>query len=925
LTVDPSADLVAENDETVILSVAAGAGYSADAPSSATGTIANDDIAGVTLATTGALVTTEAGGTARFTVRLLSQPASNVTIGLTSSDTTEGTVAPNIVFTTANWNVWRTVTVTGVNDSIADGNIIYSIITANSTSADSFYNGLNVPDVAVTNQDNDSAVSLALAAPTVVAEGAGVPLTYNITRSGIVSAAQTVNFTVSGSATFGSDYSQTGAAGFSATGGSVTFAAGATTAQIRLTPLSDVTVEGDESVTLTLAAGLNYEIVTPVGQTGTISDVMLRILDDGDADFSSTNMTLFANQGYQADVRYAAATTPNATASWTFNGVAAGVYRVLATWSWDNARATNAPFTILDGATPLETVLVNQKVAPVQTDRTAFAGGFNFYFQELGYYPITNGSATVQLTNANANGYVLADAVMLEAVTYPEIRVTMDGANVADGSGIGFGNVPLDDVATRVLTVTNVGTGTLTLGALTAPAGFALSAPGTTSLVGYGASTTITVSLDTSAVGAKSGAASMVNNDGNENPFDISLSATVIASPIFFLDDSQPSVYTQSAGWTSSSGGYLNTLKYATGSSPLKTAEWSLNYLTNGVYRVSATWVQSSNRATNAPYSVIDGPSSTGTLLGTTPLNQELAPNDIPSTHPTAAGRNWEHVGMFMITTGTLTVRLTSAANEYVIADGIRLERLSPLMAEPTGVSSLSSSTDERSYIPASNRGASLAPLTSAQVAPLLVSAASHWSLTNPEVFSLLPTIDVRIAPLPNQVLGLASEPTRTLWLSPTAAGHGWHTGLEPLSSHTTRMDLLSVVTHELGHLLGYDDLDAAAHPNSTMTETIPTATRRATANASPSPFADWTTTNTQPLLTKLGTVDSPSRSLDTALSRYPLNATLLPSRRAERLAQLTAKQRPASSPAKSLERTPSRANSQPYTLAADSVFADWN
>src|SRR5262249_45412482 len=41
------------------------------------------------------------------------------------------------------------------------------------------------------------------------------------------------------------------------------------------------------------------------------------------------------------------------------------------------------------------------------------------------------------------------------------------------------------------------------------------------------------------------------------------------------------------------------------------------------------------------------------------------------------------------------------------------------------------------------------------------------------------------------------------------------------------RMDLLTVVMHELGHVLGYDDLPVASHPNDLMAENIPTGVRR--------------------------------------------------------------------------------------------------
>ncbi len=101
--------------------------------------------------------TTEAGGTATFTIVLTAQPTAGVTIGLSSSDTTEGTVAASTSFTTVNWNTPKTITVTGVDDVIDDGTVAYSIITAAASSADTNYNGLNPADVSVSNTDDDAA------------------------------------------------------------------------------------------------------------------------------------------------------------------------------------------------------------------------------------------------------------------------------------------------------------------------------------------------------------------------------------------------------------------------------------------------------------------------------------------------------------------------------------------------------------------------------------------------------------------------------------------------------------------------------------------------------------------------------------------------------------------------------------------------
>jgi hypothetical protein len=103
------------------------------------------------------LTTTEMGGTAIFTVTLISQPTHDVIIDLSSEDTSEGTVAPaSLTFTPATWDDPQIVTVTGVDDPVDDGDIPYTIITAPATSDDTNFSGVNADDVSVINLDNDS-------------------------------------------------------------------------------------------------------------------------------------------------------------------------------------------------------------------------------------------------------------------------------------------------------------------------------------------------------------------------------------------------------------------------------------------------------------------------------------------------------------------------------------------------------------------------------------------------------------------------------------------------------------------------------------------------------------------------------------------------------------------------------------------------
>src|SRR5207249_5517585 len=117
---------------------------------------------GFTVVPTNNLITTESGGTDTFTVVLDKQPTADVTIPISSSDLTEGTVSPSsLTFTTNNWNVPQTVTVTGVDDAIVDGTVAYTIILGAATSADSNYNGLDPADVSVANADNEGGITVA--------------------------------------------------------------------------------------------------------------------------------------------------------------------------------------------------------------------------------------------------------------------------------------------------------------------------------------------------------------------------------------------------------------------------------------------------------------------------------------------------------------------------------------------------------------------------------------------------------------------------------------------------------------------------------------------------------------------------------------------------------------------------------------------
>ena len=92
-------------------------------------------------------------------------------LGEESSKTAEGTVSPaTLTFTPANGKSPQTVTITGVNDEVADGNQPYTIVTANATSADPKYNNFDVDNVSVTNLDNDTAGIIVATTPLTTSE-----------------------------------------------------------------------------------------------------------------------------------------------------------------------------------------------------------------------------------------------------------------------------------------------------------------------------------------------------------------------------------------------------------------------------------------------------------------------------------------------------------------------------------------------------------------------------------------------------------------------------------------------------------------------------------------------------------------------------------------------------------------------------------
>jgi len=120
----------------------------------------DNDTPGVTISRTNGLVTSESGGTDKFTVSLNTRPYGDVTMSLTSNLTSEGTVSPSsVTFTTLNWNTAQEVTLTGADDATLDFTTPYTVVTGALVTHDtrdvSFYGGMKPADVQATNLDDE--------------------------------------------------------------------------------------------------------------------------------------------------------------------------------------------------------------------------------------------------------------------------------------------------------------------------------------------------------------------------------------------------------------------------------------------------------------------------------------------------------------------------------------------------------------------------------------------------------------------------------------------------------------------------------------------------------------------------------------------------------------------------------------------------
>jgi hypothetical protein len=263
-TVNVLNDTGVETNETVVLTLAPGTAYVIGSPSNATVTIQDDD-ATVTVTATDPLAgepgTGHSTGTFTFTRTGFTGGALtvNFTVGGTATSGSDYTsIGSNVTFAAGSSTAAKTVSV--LDETLVESNETVVVTLAAGTG----YVIGSPSNATVTIQDDDATTITVAATDQLAGEpGTGHSTgTFTFTRTGFTGGALTVNFTVGGTATSGSDYTSIGT--------NVTFVAGSSTAAKTVSVLDDTGVETNETVIVTLAAKAGYVIGLPSSATVTI-------------------------------------------------------------------------------------------------------------------------------------------------------------------------------------------------------------------------------------------------------------------------------------------------------------------------------------------------------------------------------------------------------------------------------------------------------------------------------------------------------------------------------------------------------------------------------------------------------------------------------------------------------------------------------
>jgi hypothetical protein len=130
-----------------------------------------------------------------------------------------------------------------------------------------------------------------------------------------------------------------------------------------------------------------------------------------------------------------------------------------------------------------------------------------------------------------SGGNLFATTANGELAAAPEIAVSESSTPVIDNGSLSFGTTPVGSPVTKTFTITNSGTAALTLAGLTVPSGFSIAQDfGSMTVAANGGTTTFQITMEAGAAATPSGNLTFTSNDGDESPFDLLISGTVLSS-----------------------------------------------------------------------------------------------------------------------------------------------------------------------------------------------------------------------------------------------------------------------------------------------------------------------------------------------------------------------------------------------------------
>ncbi len=247
-------------------------------------TTTDNDTAGFAISRTTADVS-ENGTSVTFTVVLNTEPTNTVEFDITSDDLSEARVSPgSLTFSTGNWTVSQTVTITGWDDSDDDDNVTSttSVAIDQPNTLDSVYDGVGLKTINVLTIDDEEMPIVTLsAAANNVAESGTVQITA--TQNRIAGTDTTVNLSTTNVTTSAGDYNAPGA---------ITIAAGSTSGSVNFAPVNDSVDEDNESLMIQISSVSGGESAA----AGTPQQVSVVINDDDTAGFTLSTTSVSVNE-----------------------------------------------------------------------------------------------------------------------------------------------------------------------------------------------------------------------------------------------------------------------------------------------------------------------------------------------------------------------------------------------------------------------------------------------------------------------------------------------------------------------------------------------------------------------------------------------------------------------------------------------------